>query len=88
MSPYHTPEEILAKFPPTHIMACEIDPLRDSAFEFSLKLMKLGIKTKIFLLKDHIHGFLGMDMISEYHKNTRKMKELMKELFEVAAEQE
>jgi acetyl esterase/lipase len=61
LSPVFAPDSILAKFPPTRIMACEADPLRDPAFEFALRLQKLGVDIRMYLMKDYIHGFNSFD---------------------------
>ena len=45
MSPVVAPDSILKKFPPTKIIACEADPLRDSSYEFALRLKKIGVDT-------------------------------------------
>jgi acetyl esterase/lipase len=65
-------------------MACEADPLRDTSFEFALRLKKLGVDAKLYLMRDYMHGFNNFDMksfgITEYHNGTLKTEELLKEL--------
>jgi len=65
-------------------MVCEVDPLRDSAMEFMLRLKKLGVDTKLFYMKDYMHGFNSFDMknfgISEYHNGTIKTLEIFRHL--------
>ena len=68
-------------------MACEVDPLRDTSFEFALRLTNLGVDTKLYLMKDFVHGFNSFDMksfgISEYRSATLKTELLLKELLEI-----
>ena len=49
VSPINITDEILKRFPPTRMMACEADPLRDGAFKFALRLKKLGKDVKLHL---------------------------------------
>jgi acetyl esterase/lipase len=73
LSPVLAPDWILKKFPPTRILACEADPLRDSSYEMALRLKKQGVDVKLYLMKDYIHGFESFDMkfgITEYHNGT------------------
>mmetsp|Transcript_42267 Transcript_42267/g.30449 ORF Transcript_42267/g.30449 Transcript_42267/m.30449 type:complete len:132 (-) Transcript_42267:123-518(-) len=61
LSPIAIPDEILAKFPPTRFFASEADPLRDHSYSMSLRLKKQGIDTFMYMMKDHIHGFVNLD---------------------------
>lgn len=61
MSPCFAPDAILAKFPPTRIMACEADPLRDPSYEFTAKLQRLGVDVRLYIMKEYIHGFNSFD---------------------------
>jgi hormone-sensitive lipase len=73
ISPVVCPDSILKKFPTTRIIACEADPLRDPSYEFALRLKKLGVDSKLYIMKDYIHGFNNFDMkfgIQEYHNGT------------------
>jgi acetyl esterase/lipase len=83
-SPVFASDDILKRFPPTRIMACEADPLRDPAFEFALRLKKLNVDTRLYLMKDYMHAFCGFDDksfgIAEYHNGTLKTEEIIKEL--------
>ena len=77
------PDSILMKFPPTRIIICEADPLKDPSIEFSLRLKKLGIDSNLYIMKDYIHGFNSFDTplgISEYHNGTILTEEIMRDL--------
>lgn len=39
ISPLYTPKSLLARFPPTHVMVCEMDPLHDDAVKFASKMV-------------------------------------------------
>ena len=80
LSPYYTPDYILAKYPKTVILACEIDPLRDVSYILAMRLKKLGVETKFVLFKDYIHGYLGFLTkfgIPEYFNGSKKILEMM-----------
>jgi acetyl esterase/lipase len=86
LSPVFCPDNILAKFPPTTIMACEADPLRDPSYQFALRLKKLGVDSKLYLMKEYIHGFNSFDMklgISEYHNGTILTEDIMREMLDL-----
>ena len=87
MSPVVASDDILRHFPPTRIMACEVDPLRDASYLFALRLKKLGVDARIYLMKEYPHGFCSFDMkmfgIVECHLAVVKTNEIMKEYFEI-----
>jgi acetyl esterase/lipase len=86
MSPVITPDNILARFPKTFIITCEADPLRDPQLEFALRLKRLGVPTKIVLMKEYIHGFCSFDMkfgVSEYHRGILIAEEQIREVLEL-----
>ena len=82
-NPSVTPDEILEKFPPCHMYVCEVDPLRDAAFNLGLRLKKLGREVKIDLMQDYIHGFQSFDLkvngVEEYHNTVGKVKDTIGE---------
>ena len=47
VSPLYTPDEILAKFPSTVIISCEIDSLRDEEEAYALKIAKNGVEVTL-----------------------------------------
>ena len=54
-------------------MFCEADPLRDPSYEMGLRLKRLGVDVKLYLMKDYIHGFNSFDTkmgVDEYHNGT------------------
>ena len=85
LSPLSAKDEILAQFPPTRIICCEIDPVRDHSFAFALRLKKLGRDVKNYMLKDQMHGSCSYDMkkfgISECHSITVKTIKIMRKFF-------
>jgi acetyl esterase len=80
-SPVLTPDEIMQKFPPVRIFCCECDPLRDQAFNFALRLKKLGGDVKLHIFHDYIHGFLSFDLkisgVEEYHNAVGRCKDTL-----------
>jgi len=87
LSPIVASDEILSAFPPTRIMVCEVDPLRDGSYLFALRLKKLGIDVQLHLLKEQPHGFCSFDIknfgIEECHLSVLKNIEMMKELLHI-----
>ena len=82
MSPVFSHDSILEKFPPTRIMICESDPLRDPAYEMTLKLKKLDVDVQLLLMKDYVHGFDTYDCkngVKEYHHATLITEQIFKE---------
>lgn len=86
ISPVFAPDSLLKCFPPTRIMACEADPLRDPSYQFALRLKRLGVDCHLFLMKEYIHGFDNLDVkngISEFANATRITKELFREFLQL-----
>lgn len=46
-----------AQLPPTTIIACELDPLRDEDIEFAQLLYKAGVKTELWVIPGALHVF-------------------------------
>ena len=83
LSPLLAPDEMLKRFPPSKIMAVENDPLRDQAYDMTLRILKLGGSCKLILMKDYIHGFQNFDKtIDEYKIGTLKTIEHFASLHE------
>ncbi|GME29303.1 Alpha/beta hydrolase fold-3 [Neofusicoccum parvum] len=49
--------ENLGKFPPTYLVACGADPLRDDNIIFASELQRLGVRTKIDVYDGMPHLF-------------------------------
>ena len=58
LSPFETPEEILAQFPPTAFMTSKFDALLDDNVEFAKKLKRLNVKTSLNVAEGLSHGFI------------------------------
>jgi len=43
LGPLYASDYLLKKFPPVRIFVCEVDPLRDGALAFGLRLKKNGV---------------------------------------------
>ncbi|CAH0216421.1 MULTISPECIES: alpha/beta hydrolase [unclassified Chryseobacterium] len=58
------------KLPPTTIVACELDPLRDEDIEFAQLLYKAGVKTELWVIPGALHVFDLFDspMNNQYKK--------------------
>ncbi len=48
LSPGNAPDELLARFPPTHVLVGDIDPMLDDAVAFTRRL--LSVKSVVFVL--------------------------------------
>ncbi|CDW72983.1 hormone sensitive [Stylonychia lemnae] len=73
-------------FPPTRIMICESDPLRDPSYEFALKLKKNNVDVKLILMKDYIHGFDELDIkggIKECRNATLITEDIFREFLDL-----
>ena len=68
--------------PDVTLMPCEIDPLRDHSFYFAHRLLKLGGKCEVYLMKDHPHGFNNMDEkfvgAEEFRRSTALTESLLR----------
>lgn len=54
-------DEKLCKFPPSRIIICGIDPLKDDGLHFAHRLIENGVDTKLYEFKLMPHGFLLYD---------------------------
>ena len=57
-----TQDHILRQFPPTRILLCELDPLRDAAMIFVTKLRRNNVDLEVHLMKDWPHGVCSFDL--------------------------
>ena len=84
-SPCQVQDHILAKFPRTRILYCEMDPLRDSTMQFIWRMKKLNLNLEAYLLKEWCHGVLNFDLkiggIPESHKANELNVKFYRELF-------
>lgn len=62
-APINTPRKILAQFPPTIMVTCYYDPLRDEDLLFAKLLRELDVPVKEFYYLNSSHGFFGMDVL-------------------------
>ena len=62
LSPSNCPQNVLKKFPPTHILTAGNDPLRDEQYKFVLKLINSGVDIKCKEYLCFPHGFLSFDL--------------------------
>jgi hormone-sensitive lipase len=86
-SPIQLQSHILAEFPKTRILYCEVDPLRDSCMEFIWRMKKLNVNLQAVLFKNWCHGILSFDLkggISDSHKSNLLNVKWFKEIFENA----
>lgn len=65
LSPIYTPTEVLAKFPPVHLITTEIDPCLDEVITFSNRLVDVGNKVTLEVISGLPHGFLSLNSISQ-----------------------
>jgi acetyl esterase/lipase len=63
LSPGVTPSEILAAFPPTVIVAAQLDPLLDEALMFARRLKTAGCDVTFAAMPDCPHAFLHLGPI-------------------------
>ena len=82
LSPAHAPDALLKLLPPVKLMPCEIDPLRDHSFFFANRLLKLGKKCEVYLMKDHIHGWNNIDTnyvgVTEFSRSTTLTESILR----------
>lgn len=65
LTPYWTPDDILAEFPPTKVISMATDPCLDECIEFSKKLKKLSVEIQMDTLGKLPHGFLLLGKVIE-----------------------
>ena len=71
ISPLFTPAEIMKRYPETHIICGDQDPLWDHSLYFCHLLGKLKVKVKLHVIKQFSHGFMYF-----YLRNKKWLKEL------------
>jgi acetyl esterase/lipase len=85
LSPIYAPTALLKMIPPTKLLPCEVDPLRDQSFYFAHRLLQVGNKCEIYLMKDHIHGFNNIDQnyvgVNEFRRSTLLTESLLRQTF-------
>ena len=85
MSPLLAPDSIIRRLPPCKFMVAEVDSLRDHSFSMAIRILRLGGRCKVILMKDFIHGFNSMDTnivgIEEYRRGTNLTIEHFVKLF-------
>jgi hormone-sensitive lipase len=85
LSPIYAPDALLKLLPRVMLMPCEVDPLRDQAFLFAHRLLQAGGRCKIYLMKDHVHGFNNIDQnyfgVNEFKRSTQLTESLFREMF-------
>lgn len=62
LNPLRTPDEVLARFPPTRILGGTYDPARDSFFLFYNRLLKLNVDVRLTEYAFFPSGFLNYVM--------------------------
>mmetsp|Transcript_54622 Transcript_54622/g.124400 ORF Transcript_54622/g.124400 Transcript_54622/m.124400 type:complete len:436 (+) Transcript_54622:483-1790(+) len=65
LSPYHATDELLARFPPTHLIAGGFDPLLDESVDFYGRLRRMGVASSLHVGPALPHGFFGLVKISD-----------------------
>jgi hormone-sensitive lipase len=63
-SPHWTPDDVIKQFPPTVVLTTNLDPCLDEAVEFSKKLKKEKVNSKLELLEGLPHSFIQMAPVS------------------------
>ena len=71
ISPLFTPKEIISKYPQTHIICGDLDPLWDHSLYFSHLLKKEKVDVKLHVIRQFSHGFMYF-----YLRNKKWLKEL------------
>ena len=58
-SPYAAPARVVevSGLPPTYVLTAELDPLRDEALEFALRLLGAGVSVELRNVAGAFHGF-------------------------------
>lgn len=58
LNPLLVPDEILKKFPPTRLLTCLLDPLRDDQLIFARRMQKLELDVELNCFDEMQHGML------------------------------
>lgn len=64
VSPLGAADEILARFPPTLIVTCEYDVLRDEGEQFAARLIRANVDVAAVRWLGSLHGFLVTEALS------------------------
>lgn len=64
VSPLRAPDEVLSQFPPTLIVTCEYDVLRDEGEQFAARLVRAGVDVTAIRWLGALHGFLVTESLS------------------------
>jgi acetyl esterase len=64
VSPLHAKDEALAQFPPTLLVTCEYDVLRDEGESFAARLIRVGVDVTAVRWLGALHGFMVNDSLS------------------------
>lgn len=64
ISPLQADDAILAQFPPTLLIACEYDVLRDEGESFAARLVQAGVDVTAVRWLGSLHGFLVNESLS------------------------
>jgi acetyl esterase/lipase len=64
ISPLYAADEILAQFPPTLLVTCEYDVLRDEGESFAARLIRAGVDVTAVRWLGSLHGFMVNDALS------------------------
>lgn len=59
ISPYKTPQDVLAQFPVTKVVSTNSDMLLDDSVEFAKRLRSAGVNVHVEVLEGLNHGFLN-----------------------------
>ena len=92
ISPLIACDALLARFPPIEFLLAENDSLRDHTLEMSIRLMRLGVHTKVHMMREFIHGFHNLDVkiggVNEYKRSTRHTCDMFRGLYELVKDKE
>ncbi len=64
VSPLGAQDEVLAQFPPTLIVTCEYDVLRDQGEKFAARLVQAGVNVTAVRWLGSLHGFLVTESLA------------------------
>ena len=64
VSPLHASDKALAQFPPTLLVTCEYDVLRDEGEDFAARLIRAGVDVTAVRWLGSLHGFLVNESLS------------------------
>jgi acetyl esterase len=64
VSPLRAQEDVLSRFPPTLIITCEYDILRDEGEQFAARLIHAGVEVTAVRWLGSLHGFLVTESLA------------------------